>query len=123
MSVHQSTVEFRDLQGQRMIAVAENVASTPVVRDQLSDRSVERVLAPEVDRAVNLSGATLAEIVAPNGAVTVSSDPTRLGVPAELGASDVMTGRAWSGDVDVDGRRAIVGHVPILSATGTSSRS
>ncbi|MEN0139055.1 MAG: ATP-binding protein [Rhodococcus sp. (in: high G+C Gram-positive bacteria)] len=118
VSVHQSTVEFRDLQGQRMIAVAENVASTPVVRDQLSDRSVERVLAPEVDRAVNLSGATLAEIVAPNGAVTVSSDPTRLGVPAELGASDVMTGRAWSGDVDVDGRRAIVGHVPILSATG-----
>ncbi|MHA4849422.1 MULTISPECIES: sensor histidine kinase [Rhodococcus] len=118
VSVHQSTVEFRELQGQRMIAVAENVASTPVVRDRLSDPSVERVLAPEVDRAVNLSGATLAEIVTPEGVTAVSSDPTRIGLPAELGGSDVLTGRAWSGDVVVDDRRAIVGHVPILTATG-----
>ncbi|PND51117.1 ATP-binding protein [Rhodococcus sp. ENV425] len=119
VSVHQSTVGFRDLQGQRMIAVAENVASTPVVRELLSAPSAGTVLAPEVDRAVNLSGATLAEIVTADGTVLVSSDPTRLGAAAELGASDVASGRAWSGDVVVDGRRAIAGHVPILSPAGS----
>src|SRR5882762_2493226 len=31
VSVAQSTREFRDVRGQRMIAVAENMASTPIV--------------------------------------------------------------------------------------------
>src|SRR6478672_8954224 len=59
-SVAQSTREFRDVRGQRMIAVAENMASTPIVRDRYADPFAGRVLAPEVDRAVALSGAGLA---------------------------------------------------------------
>ncbi|MFD4366575.1 ATP-binding protein [Rhodococcus sp. NPDC058521] len=118
VSIHQSTVEFRDLQGQRMIAVAETVASTPVVRDRLGAQDLERVLAPEVDRAVNLSDATITDIVTPDGLVVVSSDPTRLRTAADLGSSDVMSGRAWTGDVEADGRRSIAGQVPILSRSG-----
>ena len=57
VSVAQSTREFREVRGQRMIAVAENMASTPVVRDRYADQFAGRVLAPEVDRAVALSGA------------------------------------------------------------------
>ena len=37
VSVAQSTSEFRDVRGQRMIAVAENLASTPIVRDRYAD--------------------------------------------------------------------------------------
>ena len=40
VSVRASTDEFGNLRGQRMIAVAENVASTPIVRDQLDNRDV-----------------------------------------------------------------------------------
>src|SRR3954453_8239728 len=37
VSVTQSTSEFREVRGQRMIAVAENMASTPIVRDRYAD--------------------------------------------------------------------------------------
>ncbi|OZF06625.1 ATPase [Rhodococcus sp. 15-1154-1] len=117
VSVHQSGAEFRDSQGGRMVAVAENLASTPVVREQLDSLEADRVLAPEVDRAVDLSGATLADIVLPSGRIIASSTPDRVGRRDELDG-DAASGRAWSGDVDIDGRRAIAGHVPVLSPNG-----
>src|SRR6476469_1348064 len=51
VSVAQSTREFREVRGQRMIAVAENLASTPIVRDRYADPFASRVLAPDLDRA------------------------------------------------------------------------
>ena len=67
------------MRGQRMIAVAENLASTPIVRDRFADPFAAQVLAPEVDRAVALSGAGMAEILGPDGTIRVSSDPSRIG--------------------------------------------
>jgi len=107
------------VRGQRMIAVAENVASTPIVRERYADPFASSVLAPDVDRAVNLSGATVAEIVDPARIVRASSDPLRIGSEAQFGDSDVLTGRAWFGDLDIDGKRSLVGHVPILDSNGT----
>ena len=118
VSVAQSTREFRDVRGQRMIAVAENMASTPVVRDRYGDPFAARVLAPEVDRAVALSGAGLAEILDPGGTVRVSSDPSRVGRRMDLGPSRADEGRAWFGDDDIDGVHNMVGQVPILSING-----
>jgi two-component system, CitB family, sensor kinase len=118
VSVTQSTHEFREVRGQRMIAVAENVASTPIVRDRYADPFAAQVLAPEVDRAVALSGARLAEIIAPDGLVRVSSEPSRVGRLSDFGQSRVVEGRAWSGDLDVDGAHSLVGQVPILSTDG-----
>jgi len=118
VSVAQSTREFRDVRGQRMIAVAENMASTPVVRDRYGDPFAARVLAPEVDRAVALSGAGLAEILDPGGTVRVSSDPSRVGRRMDLGPSRADEGRAWFGDDDIDGVHNMVGQVPILSTNG-----
>jgi two-component system, CitB family, sensor kinase len=118
VSVAQSTREFREVRGQRMIAVAENMASTPIVRDRYADPFAERVLAPEVDRAVALSGAGLAEILDPSGTVRVSSDPSRVGRREDLGPSRADEGRAWFGDIDVDGVHSLVGQVPILADTG-----
>ena len=118
VSVHQSTREFRDLRGGRMLSVAESLASTPIVREQLDAPLVEQVLAPDVDRAASLSGATIAEIVAPDGRVLASTDPTRVRGRADLGDSDAVRGRGWYGDVTVDGRRSIAGHVPVLDTDG-----
>jgi two-component system CitB family sensor kinase len=118
VSVTQSTREFREVRGQRMIAVAENMASTPIVRDRYADPFAARVLAPEVDRAVALSGAGLAEILDPGGTVWVSSDPSRIGRREDLGPSRADEGRAWFGDIDIDGVHSLVGQVPILADTG-----
>lgn len=118
VSVAQSTSEFREVRGLRMIAVAENMASTPIVRERYSDPFAELSLAPEVDRAVALSGASLAEILGPDGTVRVSSDPSRVGARTDLGPSRADEGRAWFGDADVAGTHSLVGQVPILSSNG-----
>lgn len=118
ISVAQSTREFRDVRGQRMIAVAENVASTPIVRDRYADPLAARTLAPEVDRAVALLGADLVEITDPTGVVRVSSQPDRIGQRIELDASRADEGRSWFGDTDIDGQHSLVGQVPILAPSG-----
>ena len=122
VSVTQSTKEFRDVRGQRMIAVAENLASTPIVRERYADPFAGQILAPDVDRAVALSGAALAEIIAPGkastGVVVVSSDPSRVGRTVDLTPSGARRGRAWFGDLDVDGVHALVGQVPINDVRG-----
>ena len=92
VSVAQSTQEFREVRGQRMIAVAENMASTPIVRDRYADPFAARMLAPEVDRAVALSGAGVAEIIDPDGTVRVSSDPSRIGAADRSGAESRRRG-------------------------------
>src|SRR6478672_8344970 len=117
-SVAQSTREFREVRGQRMIAVAENVASTPVVRERNGDPFAARILAPEVDRAVALSGADIAEILGPDGVVRASSEPSRVGHQAQFGAGSAGAGRAWFGDQDIDDVHNLVGQVPILSIDG-----
>lgn len=118
VSVAQSTREFREVRGQRMIAVAENLASTPIVRERHADPFASRILAPDVDRAVALSGARLVELLGPDGTVRASSDPSRIGRRVDFGRSQVTTGRAWSGDLDVDGAHSLVGQVPVLSTNG-----
>ena len=118
VSINQSTREFRDVSGQRMIAVAENLASTPIVRDRYADPFAAQMLAPDVDRAVALSGAGLAEILDPAGRVRVSSDPSRVGRAFDFVGGVAAAGRAWSGDLDVDGVHSLVGQVPILDVDG-----
>ncbi|HYJ54673.1 MAG TPA: ATP-binding protein, partial [Mycobacterium sp.] len=83
-----------------------------------ADPFAARTLAPEVDRAVALSGASLAEILGPDGTVRASSDPSRIGTREDLGASRADDGRAWFGDVDIDGTHSLVGQVPVLSPDG-----
>ncbi len=120
VSVAQSTREFRDVRGQRMIAVAENVASTPLVRERHADPFAGRILAPDVDRAVALSGAGMAEILGPDGTVRASSDPARIGRRAVLGAGPTGAGRAWFGDIDIDEVHSLVGQVPVLDIEGNA---
>ena len=90
VSVAQSTSEFREVRGQRMIAVAENVASTPVVRDRLSPtRSPSAAGArgrprrsavgrqPRRDRRPRRRGAGLLGSVPDRGAARISAPAMR----------------------------------------------
>ena len=118
VSVTQSTDEFRDVRGQRMIAVAENLASTPIVRDRFADPFAAQILAPDVDRAVALSGAGVAEIADPAGVVRVSSDPSRIGRTLDMTDSGAPRGRAPSAL-----RRQPQGQgAPVASSTRTADR-
>jgi len=118
VSVAQSTREFREVRGQRMIAVAENLASTPIVRDRYADPFAAKYLAPDLDRAVALSGARLVELIGADGLVRASTDPARVDHHTDFGRSRVTDGRAWSGDLDVEGAHSLVGQVPVLSTDG-----
>jgi two-component system CitB family sensor kinase len=118
VSVAQSTREFREVRGQRMIAVAENLASTPIVRDRYAEPFAAKYLAPDLDRAVALSGARLVDLIGPDGLVRASTDPARVDHHTNFGRSRVTDGRAWSGDLDVEGAHSLVGQVPVLSTDG-----
>ena len=58
-----------------MIAVAENLASTPIVRDRYADPFAAQPLAPDVDRAIALSGAQLVDLAGSDNVVRASSEP------------------------------------------------
>lgn len=138
VSFRQADNEFREVRGSRMVAVASNLANTPLVRDTVCGADCQPVsidedpgkaaennsvissedLAFAVDRAVSLSGASIAYLTDQEGTILTSSDPTTVGTKIDLRTSDVLTGRAWRGNVDERGVRAIAGQVPLLNDDG-----
>ena len=127
ISLRQSTASFTVERGSQMRSVAEYVANQGAVREQLrmtaegetNTVGARQALTPPVDRALNLSGATEVVIATPEGTViAAASDPDAPGGTVALGESEVQQGRGWTGDLDVDGERAVVGHAPILADDG-----
>jgi sensor histidine kinase regulating citrate/malate metabolism len=119
ISVRQSTQTFADERGTQMRSVAEHLANVPVVREYADRPDAARRLAPAVDRALSLSGARVVSVADPDGVVVASSDPGRVGRPADLAGSRVLEGRGWTGDVEVDGQRAVAAHAPVLADDGS----
>jgi len=119
ISVQQSTAQFGADQGSRMRSVAEYLANLPVVRDQITGPRASRELAPSVERAVSLSGATTVTIADPDGLIIASSVPALVGEHVALGSSRVREGRGWTGDVDEHGERMVAGHAPIIANDGS----
>ncbi|MEZ0578489.1 ATP-binding protein [Nocardioides sp. MH1] len=129
LSVRQSNSDFSDEHGARMRSVAEYLATIPEVRAALQraenggedESGLAARLAPYADRGRALSSATDVSVVAADGTVVASTDPSRVGEPAVLGGdTDPMDGRGWTGDVDPDGERAVVHHAPIISRDGST---
>ncbi|NYJ00376.1 sensor histidine kinase regulating citrate/malate metabolism [Nocardioides thalensis] len=124
LSVRQSNADFADESGRQLRSSAEYVAALPDVRVALRDArtsnedpdTLARALAPYIDVGVTLYGATDVMVVSPDGTVLGATDPSRVGKPADLGESDALEGRGWTGDVEPDGERAIAAHAPIISA-------
>ncbi|MET0467274.1 MAG: ATP-binding protein [Aeromicrobium sp.] len=118
ISVQQSNASFASERGAQMRSVAEYLANQSVVRAQITGPVPSTSLAPAIDRAVGLSGATEVTIADPAGQVLSSSDPRLVGEQAALGDSRVQEGRGWVGDVETRGRLYVAGHAPILDDDG-----
>lgn len=118
ISLRQSTSSFGADRGAQMRSVAEYLANGSVVRDQISEPVPATRLAPPIDRAVGLSGATEVSIADPSGTILSSSDPRLVGEKAALGDSGVQQGRGWVGDVETRGHRYVAGHAPIINDAG-----
>lgn len=128
LAVRQATDEFAEQRGAQMRSVAEYIAVQDGLRAALS-RVVDgedpagplpSALAPFADRGVSLGGATDVAVIAADGdhRVLGATDPSRVGRPADLGSSDAVLGRGWTGDVRVDGQRRVAAHAPVIAADG-----
>ena len=111
-----------------MRSVAEYVANlrrsvTSCVEIEQPD-AAPATLAPSVDRALSLSGATDVHDRRPRRRRARRRPTPRWSARrADLGDSDVREGRGWTGDVDDDGDEAVAGHAPILADDGALSGS
>lgn len=113
ITVQQSTSDFRSSRQTRMLAVAESLAATPVVRSELVEGGNRRALEAQLGRAASLSGARRVQLVGLDGKVAASTDATDIGTTATL-AVPVADGRSWSGDLRIDGTRAVGGQAPVI---------
>jgi sensor histidine kinase regulating citrate/malate metabolism len=119
VSVTQSRAEFVEVRGQRMLAIAENLASTPLVRDDIIAPQASIMLAPDVDKSRALSGASIVAVTDAKGTVIASSDPQTVGDTLDLAVDRSPLGRSWTGDLTLGGRQTIGARVPVLQADGT----
>ncbi|MBA2953154.1 GHKL domain-containing protein [Nocardioides sp. MAH-18] len=113
VSFRQSDADFRDSRGARLRASAENLASTQPVQVGVGNGSQQRALTFYAQQRQDDTGATAVHLVGPGDSIVVSTDPTRVGDEIDLGPG-VSDGRAWTGDLDDRGQRAIAAEVPII---------
>lgn len=117
VSVRQADVSFSETRRNRLRATAEALASTSAVRDTMELAGDRQVLASYAQDRADLVGATAVLVLDTDARVVVGTDPLRQGDVLDLNPG-VLEGRAWSGDVDDAGDRAVAAQVPILSDNG-----
>lgn len=115
VSVIQSNKNFADIEGRRLLSVAENVAAIPGVRLSLADPVDRDALPIFAESARTLSGADYVIIADPRQRVLTSPDPAQLRTTLPLGDSTVTHGRSWVGVVG----ESLVAHVPVIGDGGS----
>ena len=112
-SAIQSNNSFQEVEGRRVLSVAEDVAATPAARAALADRRYYQ-LPTFATSAQNLSGADFVIITLPDLTILTSPDPTQLHKKLPTGDSMIRDGRSWVGVVD----DSLVAHVPVIGERG-----
>lgn len=115
VALAQSEATFSRTEGRRIFAISELVASTPLVRTQMSQPDAVAGMAAIVQGAVTQYGVTSISLADPDGVVRVSSDPTLEGRPIPHGSPEVARGASWTGIIEVGGGRTLVAETPILA--------
>lgn len=113
-SAIQSNKSFQDIEGRRVLSVAEDVAATQAMREALVDPRRHLQLAPFATRARNLSGASYVTITLPNLTILTSQNPDEVGTELPIGDSMIRQGRSWVGVVG----DSLVAHVPVIGTRG-----
>ncbi|MGL5817722.1 MAG: ATP-binding protein [Phycicoccus sp.] len=121
VSLAQSEETFERVEGRRVWAIAEQVASSPLVRANL-DRPEQRTgLATLGQGVVTQTGVTAVTFAEPDLAVRVSTDPTSEVRRLPIGHPRVATGGSWSGTLALGGRDHLVSQVPVLAGDDDDS--
>jgi two-component system, CitB family, sensor kinase len=120
ISLTQSAQAFERVEGRRALSAAETLAAMPAVRSLLPDAAPRLGAAlPAVAESVRtVSGSTFAILAGPDRTIITSPDPSQLGEPLPMGESSVLSGRAWTGEVNMDGTTSLVAHVPVIDDRG-----
>ncbi|MFC4562113.1 ATP-binding protein [Nocardiopsis mangrovi] len=118
VSLAQTDARFREVEGQRMLAVAESAASMDAVRVGLGDPAREGILAPAAESVRTLAGVDHLVLARTDGRMLTPSDPRDIGERMDLGSSTVLSGRSWIGEVSIGGERVLIAHVPVIADDG-----
>ena len=111
----QSGIDFREVEGRRMSAVAESTAAQSLLRDALRVGRTETAAAVAT-LAADRSGASYVLVAGADGRVVASSDdPALIGRPLPVGGSVPRDRRVWVGDGSTDGVRSVAAAVPVLA--------
>ena len=114
VSLAQSEATFTRTEGRRVFAIAEQIASTPVVRQELAPEAVINVMPSVVQGAITRYGLSVVSVADTAGVVKKSSDPTSEGEPLGLGSPNVARGASWTGAMELGDRRMLVAQTPVL---------
>jgi sensor histidine kinase regulating citrate/malate metabolism len=114
LSLAESEASFTRTEGRRVFAIAEQLASTPVVRQELAPPQVINALPTVVQGAVTQYGLSLVSVADEAGVVKASSDPTTEGDLLPLGSPSVRQGASWTGALELGERRMLVAQTPVL---------
>jgi two-component system, CitB family, sensor kinase len=114
VSVAQAQASFREVQGRRVMSVAERAAASQIVRERLLNPAWRTRIAGVVDGYRGDTVASYALVAGTGGRVLAATDPSQVGRLLDLHGSDVLKGRAWEGVVTEDGVRSVVAHAPVM---------
>lgn len=117
VSLAQSNASFHDSESDRVLSVAETVATRPGVRAGLADDRRSGVLPPIAESARAYSGIDYVIITNRARQVLTSSYPDLLGQALPTGNDDAVSGRGWVGLTERDGREVVEARVPVLSTS------
>ncbi|MDV3222134.1 ATP-binding protein [Intrasporangium sp.] len=114
VSLAQSEATFTRTEGRRVFAIAEQLASTPVVRQELAPPQVIHALPTVIQGTITQYGLSVVSIADAEGVVRTSSDPTSEEDLLTFGSPAVRQGASWTGAMDLTGRRMLVAQTPVL---------
>ncbi|MDC5698143.1 ATP-binding protein [Intrasporangium calvum] len=114
VSLAQSEATFTRTEGRRVFAIAEQLASHPLVRQELAPPQVVNGLPTIVQGAITQYGLALVSVADADGVVKDSSDPTAEEQALPLGSPRVSEGASWTGAMELGGRRMLVAQTPVL---------
>jgi two-component system, CitB family, sensor kinase len=97
VSVAQAQASFREVQGRRILSVAERAAASDIVRKNLPDPAWRNRIAAVVDGYRGESVADHALVAGTDRRVLASTDPSQVGRILDLRGSNLLQGRAWEG--------------------------
>ncbi|HRA26987.1 MAG TPA: ATPase, partial [Ornithinibacter sp.] len=97
VSLAQSAATFERVEGRRVAALAEQVASSPLVRASLAETETRTGLATLAQSLVTQTSVSSVSFAETDLDVRVSTHPSLEGAPMPLGDPRVASGASWSG--------------------------